>query len=245
MLLLFNTLSKFVIVFLPRSKCHLISWLQSPSAVIFEPPKINSITVSTVSTSICPERMETDAMIFVFWMLSFKPAFLLSAFTFVKQLLSCSSLCAIRLVSSSYLRLLIFLPAVFTPACVSSSPAFHVMGSAYKLNKQGDNIKSWCSLSPVCNQPIVPCPVLTVSSWPAYRFLRQQVEWSSIPISKTLPEFVVIHNVKGFAIVNKAEADVFLELSCLFMIQQMLAIWSLVPLPFLSPAWISSQFIYF
>ena len=66
MSLLFNTLSRFVIVFFPRSKCLLISWLQSPSAVILEPPKIKSLTVSIVSPSICYKVMRLDAMIFVF-----------------------------------------------------------------------------------------------------------------------------------------------------------------------------------
>ena len=64
--LLFNMLSTFVIAFLPRSKCLLISWLQSPSAVILEPKKIKSVTVSTVSPSICHEVMGPDAMILVF-----------------------------------------------------------------------------------------------------------------------------------------------------------------------------------
>ena len=75
MSLLFNTISRLVITFLPRSKHLLISWLQSPSAVILEPKKIKSDTVSTVSPSICHEVMGPDAMILVFWMLSFKPIF--------------------------------------------------------------------------------------------------------------------------------------------------------------------------
>jgi len=75
MSLLFNMLSRFVITFPPRSKHLLISWLQSPSAVILEPRKIKSVTVSVVSPSICHEVMGLDAMIFVVWMLSFKPAF--------------------------------------------------------------------------------------------------------------------------------------------------------------------------
>ena len=78
MFLLFNMLSKLVIPFLPRSKHLLISWLQSPSAEILEPPKIKSNTVSTISPSISHEVMGPDAMIFVFWMLSFKPTFSLS-----------------------------------------------------------------------------------------------------------------------------------------------------------------------
>jgi len=122
MSLLLNMLPRLVITFLPRSKHLLISWLQSPSAVILEPPKIKSATVSTVSASICHEVMGPDGMIFVFWVLSFKPTFSLSSFTFMKRLLSSSSLSAIRVVSSAYLRLLIFLPAVLIPACVSSSP---------------------------------------------------------------------------------------------------------------------------
>ena len=75
MSLLLNMLSRLVITFLPRSKCLLISWLPSPSAVILEPKKIKSDTVSTVSLSLCHEVMGPDAMILVFWMLSFKPTF--------------------------------------------------------------------------------------------------------------------------------------------------------------------------
>ena len=74
-------LSRLVIAFLPRSKCLLISWLQSPSAVILEPKKIKSATVSVASPSICYEVMGPGAMIFVFWMLSFKPPFSVSSFT--------------------------------------------------------------------------------------------------------------------------------------------------------------------
>ena len=82
MSLLFNILSRLVITFLPKSKCLLISCLQSPSAVILEPPKIKFLTVSTVSLSICHEVMGPDAMILAFCMLNFKPMFSLSSFTF-------------------------------------------------------------------------------------------------------------------------------------------------------------------
>ena len=181
MYLLFNILSRLVIAFLPRSKNLLIPWLRSPSAVILEPKKIKSLTVSTVSSSICHEVMGPDATVLVFWMLSFKPTFSLPSFTFIKRLFS-SSLSAITVVSSAYLRLLIFLPTILISACVSSSPAFHMMYSAYKLNKQGDNIQPWCTPFPIWNQS-VPCPVLTVASLLAYVFLRMQVRWSSIPIS--------------------------------------------------------------
>ena len=127
--------------------------------------------------------MGPDAMILVSWVLSFKPTFSLSSFIFIKRLYSSYSLSAIRMVSSACLRLLIFLPAVLIPACASSSPAFLMMYSAYKLNKQGDNIQPWCTPSPFWNQSVVPSPVLTVASWPAYRFLRRQVRWSGIPVS--------------------------------------------------------------
>ena len=102
MFLLFNMLSRLVIAFLPRSKCLLITWLQSPSAVILEPPKIKSVTVSIVSPSVYHEMMGPDAMILVFWMLSFKPTFSLS-FTFIKRLFSSFSLSVIKVVSSAYL----------------------------------------------------------------------------------------------------------------------------------------------
>ena len=74
--------------------------------------------------------------------------------------------------SSANLRLLIFLPATLIPACASSSPEFHIIYSAYKLNKQSDNIQPWCTPFPIWNQSTVPFPVLTIASWPAYRFLR-------------------------------------------------------------------------
>ena len=90
MALLFNMLSRFVIAFLPRSKRLLISWLKSPSAAILEPPKIKPATVSTVYPSICHEVMGLDAMILAFWMLSFKPTFSLSTFTFINRLLTSS-----------------------------------------------------------------------------------------------------------------------------------------------------------
>ena len=118
-----------------------------------------------------------------FWMMNFKPAFSLSSFTFIKRLFSSSLLSAIRMVTTVYLRLLIFLQAILIPACSSSSPTFLMMYSAYKLNKQGDNIQPWHTPFPIWNQSVVPCLVLTVASWPAYRFLRRQVRWSDIPIS--------------------------------------------------------------
>ena len=103
------------------------AWWAAISGVDFGAPKIKSLTVSP---SIGYEVMGPDAMILVFWILSFKPTFSLSSFTFIKRLFNSSLLSALRVVSSAYLRLLIFLPAILIPACVSSSPAFLMMYSA-------------------------------------------------------------------------------------------------------------------
>ena len=138
MSLLFNMLCRLLITFLPRSKHLLISWLLSPSAVILEPPKIVSHCFSIYLT--WRDGTECLTLSLVFWKLNFKPKFLLSSFTFIKRLFLSSSLSAIRVVSFAYLWLLIFLLAILIPACASYSPAFLMMYSAYKLNKQGDNI---------------------------------------------------------------------------------------------------------
>ena len=96
--------------------------------------------------------------------IEFKPTISLSSFTFIKRLFSFSLLSAIKVVSSAYLRLLIFLPPILIPAYASSSPVFLMMYSAYKLNKQDDNIQPWWTPFPIWNQSVVPCPVLTVAS---------------------------------------------------------------------------------
>ena len=135
------------------------------------------------------------AMILVFCMLSVKPLFSLSSFN--RKLFSSSLPSAIRVVSFAY-----------------HSLAFHMIYSAYELNKEDGNIQPWSTLFPVLNQYGVPCPVLTVVSWPTHSFLRKQVRWSGILISLRILQFVVIHTVKGFDTLDKAEVDVFLELSC-------------------------------
>src|SRR5574337_617787 len=123
-------------------------------------------------------------------MLSFKPTFSLSTFTFIKRLFSSSSLSAIRVVLSAYLGLLIFLPAILIPACASSSPAFLVMYSAYKLNKQGDNIQhSFSCLEPVCcSMSSSNCCFLT-----CIQISQEagQVVWYS-HLLQNFPQFVVI-----------------------------------------------------
>ena len=159
--------------------------------------------------------MGPDAMIWDFWMLSFEPAFSLSSFTFIKRLFS-SSLSALRVVSSAYLRLLIFLLAILIPACASSSSVFLMMYSAHKLNKQADSIQLWRTPFLIWNQFVAPCPVLTDTFWPAYKFLWRQVRWSGITISLRIFHSLLWSTVRGFGIVNKAEVDVFLDLSCFF-----------------------------
>ena len=143
MSLLFNILSRFVRAFLPRSYRLLISWLQSPSAVILEPKKRESVIASTFPPSVCHEVMGLDTMIFVclfVLIFSFNPALSLSSCTLIRRLFSPSLFSAITVVSSAYLRLLMFLPPVLIPACNSPSnspsPAFLMMCSAYRLNKQ-------------------------------------------------------------------------------------------------------------
>ena len=127
MSLLFNMLSKLIIAFLPRSKCLLISWLQSPSAVILEPPPPNKFSHSFHFSPIYLPWSDGTRCHDI-------------SFHFMKRLFSSSSLSAIREVSTVCLRLLKFLPEILIPACASSSPAFCMMHPSYKLNKQGDNI---------------------------------------------------------------------------------------------------------
>ena len=142
--------------------------------------------------------MGPDAVILVFWMLSFKPTFSLS-----------SSPSTIRVVSSAYLRLLIFLSKVLIPTCDSSSLAFRMIYSAYKLNKQGDSIQPWRTPFPIWNQSVVPSLVLTVESWPAYVFLKRQVRWSGIPTSLRIYHRFLWSTQSNFNIVCEAKVDVF------------------------------------
>ena len=130
---------------------------------------------------------------------------------------SFSWLSPIRVISYANMRLLILLLAISIPSWDSSSPAFHMTYSAYKLNKQGYNIQPWHVPFSILSQSIVPCKFLTVASWPAYRFLRRQVRWSGIShLFKNFPWFVVTHTVKEFNIVNEAGVNVSLEFPCFF-----------------------------
>ena len=177
MSLLFNMLSKFVIGFLPRRRNLLISWLLSPSTVILQPKKIKSVTVSL---SICHEVMGLeDAVIFVFWMFSFKPAFSLSFFTLIR-----GPLVPLHFLPLEWYHLHSWGYWYFSSESwfqLYSHPAQHF--TWYTLNKQGDSIQPWCISLPILNQSIVPCPLVTVASCPEYRFLRRLVKCSGIPLS--------------------------------------------------------------
>ena len=131
---------------------------------ILELKNIKFTTISIFSPFLCHEVRAWMPWMFVFWMLSLKPAFSPFFFIFIKRFFSSSSLSAIRLVSSAYLRSLIFLLVIVIPACEPSSPAFPVMYSAHKLNKPGDNTQFWYTPFSILNQFNIPCPVLIVSS---------------------------------------------------------------------------------
>ena len=119
---LFNTLSGFVIAFLSRNKC-LFDFMAAVTIYIDFGAQENKICQFP---SICHEVMGLGAMIFFLWMFSFKPAFSLSSFTFIKRLFSSSSLSAIRVVSSTYLKFLMFLPEILISVCNSSNLAFYI-----------------------------------------------------------------------------------------------------------------------
>ena len=190
--------------------------------------------------------MGLDAMILVFWMLSFKPTFLLSSFTFIKRLFCSSLFSAIRWchcisevidISSGNLDSSL---CFFQPRILHDVPCIEVKWAGWQYTAL---TYSFSYLEPVCH---------SMSGSKCHFFTCIQISqeaskvvWDS-HLLKNFPQVVVIHTFKGFGVVKKAKVDVFLELSCFFMIQQMLAIWSLVPLPFLNPAWTSgsSGFMY-
>ena len=167
----------------------------------------------------------------------FKPALSLSSFTLIKRLFSSSLLSAIRIVSSTYPRLVMFLLPISIPACNSSSWHFswctpHV-GYTTRLNNQTALLYPSLDLEPIsCYREGSNCCFLThiqVSQetsemvWYAHFF-------------KSFPQLIMIHTVKGFSEVNEVEVDVFLKVPCFLYYPWMLAVWSLVPLPFLNPA---------
>jgi len=163
-------------------------------------------------------------------MLTFKPAFSLSSFTLIKRLFSSTSLSAINVVPSAYLRMLIFFLAILFTAWDSSSwrlpwwilpiskisrVTIMIVTLSYLLTllTYCTYVQPYCTPFPIWNQSIVPCPVLIVVSWPAYRFLRRQVKvvWYS-KIFKNFPQFVEIQPSKALAV---SEADGFSGISWL------------------------------
>ena len=138
--------------------------------------------------------------------------------------------------SSAYLRLLIFLLAILILACASSSPVFLMMYSAYKLNKQGDNVQPWHTAFLIWTPSLFPYLVLAVTSWPAYRFLRRQVRFSGILFSLRIFHSLLWSTGSKALVQSMKKNYIFFWNSLAFsMIQQMLLIWSLVPLSFLNP----------
>ena len=158
-------------------------------------------------------------------------AFSLSSFTLIKRLFSYSSVSATRVVLSAYLRLLIFLPAILIPACDSFSLTFYMIYSVHKLNTQGDNIQPCHTPFPILNQSVFPCLVLTVASWPSWKFLRRQKKWSGIPISLRIVHSFCDPHSQRLSGSQWSKSWIFLEFPCFLCDPQMLAIWSLVPLP--------------
>ena len=173
-------------------------------------------------------------MILVFLIFSFKPALSLPSFTLIKRLFSSSSLSAITVASSTYLRLLMFLPPILIPACNSSSPAFLVMWSAYRLNKRWQ--KTALSYSFLNPEP-VSCSIQGSDCWFLTHIQVSQKTSKMVwyfCLSKIFPQFIMIHTVKGFSVVDETERYFPWNSLAFSIIQRMLAIWSLVPLPFLN-----------
>ena len=170
-----------------RNKTTTVVVVQSTSHVwLFVTPWIaaRQTSLSLIPQSL-PKFMFIVSVILVFFFLIFSHnlALLLSSFTVIKRLFSYSSLSAIRVVSFTYLGLLMFLLSILIPACNSSGLAFLMMFSEYRLNKQGDGRQSCHTPLSIFNQLIVPHRVLTAASWPTHRFLRRQVRCSGDSIS--------------------------------------------------------------
>ena len=206
--LLFNTLSRFGMVSLPRSKC--LNFMTTVTfTVILEPKKMVChcfhfpIYLPRSSGSRCHDLS--------FWMLNFNPAFSLSSFTFIKRLFSSSLLSSIRVVSSANLRLLIFLPAILITVWASFSLVFCMMYFAYKLYKQGNIYSFDVLLSQLGTTPLFHvhsnCCFLTCVEVSQE---ASKVVWY-FHLFKNFPQFVVIHTVKDFNLVSEAEVDIFLE----------------------------------
>ena len=175
--LLFNVLSRFVLTFLPRSKCLLISWLQSPFAVTLEPMNIKSATVSTLSPSVSHEVMEPDALIFSFLNIEFYASFFTLLFHPYQEALW-FLFTFYHLVSSASLRLLIFLQAVLIPACDWSSLAFGMM---YSVCMHAMSLQ-------LCPTLLDPMDCSPPGSSVHGTLQARIMEWVTMPSSRDLPD---------------------------------------------------------
>ena len=183
--MVFNMLSRFAIAFLPRSKqasFNFISWLQSPSAVICETKKINSVILSIVS-HLFAMKVWDQMPVSLYFECCFKSAFSLSSFTFIKRLFSSSSISDIRVVSSAYLRLLIFLPQSWFQ--LDLHLVWHFAWCTLQELKSRVTIYSFeVLLSQFGSSPLFHVWFLPhIGFLTSYRFLRRQIRWCGIPIS--------------------------------------------------------------
>ena len=179
--------------FLARSNHLLISRLQSPSSVILERKERKSAVASTFPLPFAMKSWDQMSWSWLFSIFSFNICSFTPPHHPLKRLFSSSWLSAIRVIASTCLRLLMFLLPILILACNSSSLAFLMMCLQYRLNKQGDS-KQPCHIPFfILNQSFVPYRVLTVASWPAYRFLKRgKMVWYS-HLFKNFPQFVMIH----------------------------------------------------
>ena len=234
MSLVFNTLSRFILVFLPRSKCLRILWLQSPFTVILEPKKIKSVTVIIFSPIYLPWCDGTGCHNFSVLNVEFSAILFTLLFHLHQEILQFFTFCYLGGVVCIYEVVDISRHNLHSSLWFIQHSILH---DAYKLNKQSDNIQLWHTPFPIWNQSVLPCPVLMAASWPAYYFIRRQVRWSDILISLRISTVCCVSK----ALVQSGKQMFFWNSLPFSMIQRMLTIWSLVPLPFLNPDWTSRR----
>ena len=226
---LMQLLQNFVIAFLPRSKCLLISWWQSPSAVILEHKKIKSAVLLLFTLLVAMTWWDWVLLLF-FFNVEFQVRFFTLIFDHHQGTLywnfTFSHYSAIISISE-----IVGISATLFLVCHSFSPAFLSLYSAYKLNKQGDNTslvvllsQFWTSLLDYVFFLLLLLELHTGFSG---------IMWAGIPISWRIFQFVVIHTVKDFSIVNEAKVGVFMQFPCFLYV------------PVNVGNWISSSFAFF
>ena len=179
MSLLFSTLSRFAMAFLPRSNVfYSMAAVTIRNDLGAQEEEICHYFHTLAFCLPCSSGAGCHDLSFLIFILRLSLS--LSSFSLIKRLFSSSSLSALRVVSSAHLRLLMPLPPMWISACHSSTPAFLMMCSVQGLNNQGDSRRPRRTPFSTLNQSVVPYRVLTVASWPTYRFLRSQVRWSGV-----------------------------------------------------------------